>query len=81
MVGSGNEAAAQGVPPGQGADHAGVLEITGEDAAGEGGAEGRLKSNDAVICQLSSSLAEQEDRRCRVLPYLRRAEAESLRKV
>ena len=49
MVGGGDEAIAQGVHLGHGADLAGVAEIIPEHAPGQAGAGGRLHSDDAVI--------------------------------
>ena len=49
VVGSGNEAAAQGVHPGQGRDPACVAEVIGVFASGQGGAGSRLHRHDTGI--------------------------------
>ena len=49
MVGTGDEAGAQGVHLGQRADHASVAEVVDELAAGEAGAAGGFHGNDTVV--------------------------------
>ena len=49
VVGRGDEAGAQGVHLGQGADHARVAEVIGELAPGEAGAGGGLHGDDPVV--------------------------------
>ena len=59
VVGRGDEAGAQGVHLGQGADHAGVAEVIGKLAPGKAGAGGRLHGDDAVVGLAPEHLAHE----------------------
>ena len=59
MVGRGDEAGAQGIHLGQGADHAGVTEVIGKLAPGKAGAGGRLHGDDPVVGLAPEHLAHE----------------------
>ena len=59
VVGGGDEARAQGVHLGQGADLAGVAEVVGEFAAGEAGAGGGLHGDELVVPLTPELLAHE----------------------